>query len=368
MKKLGVWFIILATLFLTGCSLFTPKKGILEVEVVLMDNTPVKELELKLVEGTKEIGTAITDTKGKAQFEAKATKYKIVGSIALINGKKYSIDESVEIVAKKTASKQIKVDKLALLTVTVVDANNNPLQGADIVLKDNTKELATVKADSKGSANFFLESGITYRLNCKYSELTLSEDVTFLAEKSQIEKTLKLDFYVPVNLARGKNYRLNLAPAGDYNDSGGELTDGVYGEKDIFAAPWQGINGFEINFIVVVDLEKSYKTLDFATINALRDSDSGVHIPTKVDLAVSEDGVIWNLVEAKDFTNLIPADPLLAFKYQIDIDKPARFVAYQMPMRYWLFIDEIEVVGNPGSGVNASGDLAAIDLTKIFSM
>lgn len=160
-----------------------------------------------------------------------------------------------------------------------------------------------------------------------------------------------------VNLALGKSYTLETAYP-DYwfgrienshaDDTGGQLTNGVYGgttfsNKEFVGRLRQG------NRVVTIDLAKP-STIQSITLNALQDLPVGINFPEEVKVSVSNNKTAWEdlgtIYNAMSTTAKGSITQKLTLK---SINKVARYVRLEISVETWLFIDEIEVWGTADS-------------------
>lgn len=151
-----------------------------------------------------------------------------------------------------------------------------------------------------------------------------------------------------VNLAKGKEYFSKYEADPKYPDDGTKLTDGRYGYPDYKDTAWIGTT--RKDQIVVVDLKDLYQ-IDKVSINFLRSNDEAVFLPSRVDVAISEDGIKWQSISSITLDNKkMPPGKIITYKHSVEkISKKARFVAFKSISTVWLFMDEIEVLGDSSS-------------------
>lgn len=159
-----------------------------------------------------------------------------------------------------------------------------------------------------------------------------------------------------VNLALGKSYTLETPYPPDAlfgktesshpDDTGRQLTDGQFGgtvfsDSAFVGRLWQGSR------LVTIDLETP-STVEEIYIHALQDNANGIFFPSKVQFALSNDGVKWQYL--KEGASRLPTTEPGPIRQKIGIDgidTVARYVKVEVPVESWLFMDEIEVIGSP---------------------
>ena len=107
----------------------------------------------------------------------------------------------------------------------------------------------------------------------------------------------------PTNLALGKPYTINIEAESRYRDFGNlEATDGKRGLNSIFNAAWQGHAQKEYR-ILVLDLGATYE-IDRVEMGFIQDQPSNVWVPNSLSLAVSDDGINWQVVNEEIYEGL----------------------------------------------------------------
>lgn len=166
----------------------------------------------------------------------------------------------------------------------------------------------------------------------------------------------------PRNLAAGLNYTWSQAPDPDYPDSGGELTDGVYGQLDIDDPAWVGHRVGKTRE-VVFDLGER-KSISRIQAHFLQDwPTSSVLVPLTVSFAVSNDQRSWATLGHRS-TQLLwgggpPRDETYVWDGATDglpRGNPnatmayARYVkvSFAVHTRAWHLLDEVEIHGVDG--------------------
>jgi hypothetical protein len=143
----------------------------------------------------------------------------------------------------------------------------------------------------------------------------------------------------------GRPYTLYPAPASNYPDSGGELTDGVTatGESWVNAAGW-----LYTNPTITVDLGQSYNLAAVYLFvgNSHGNGSFGVARPANISLAVSSDGVNFATIGNLDFS----AFSDIGTKDQVDtgsaaVGATARWVRFAVTAGGpWVMVTELVVV------------------------
>ncbi len=170
------------------------------------------------------------------------------------------------------------------------------------------------------------------------------------------------------NLALNKKYVINYQPEATYPDSGGkELTDGKVGQPSIYDSPWSGHLRNEFR-IFIIDLEAIY-SIDSIKLGALKDNGTGVTLPLWLCYSVSNDGKRWKSIGTLDYDESeLPTKNTVRFLYELEASgTKARYVAVKVNSGVWLFLDEIEVHGDPATRAEATNGipLQEIDFEEI---
>lgn len=161
--------------------------------------------------------------------------------------------------------------------------------------------------------------------------------------------------FIPVNKALGKPVKFVNPYDEHYKAAGdGSLTDGIMGTTAFKDNKWIGYSGKDMN--VVVDMETP-TLVKSVTSSFLADANSGIFLPSMVEIYSSTDGV--NFIKEGEVTNTkgtVRGEPYLQ-KYAIDVkSKTIRYIRIvaktigTIPDGYlfkgttsWLFADEILV-------------------------
>lgn len=355
--------LLLLVVLLSGCSLFAGKPGTVEVALVLADETPIKNIELRLSEEDKVVDKGFTNQEGLVKLSAKAGKYQLEGTVETVSGE-IAINEEVTIEKDKTVNKVITLDNLAILSINVKDKYNQPLAGAEIVLKDKDRKQVTKVQATIDSVEYLLEGG-DYFIDVTKDDATV-QDHDVKVTSGVVKVNINLDTFTTTNVAFGKGYKMLKQAQSSYPDAEGtKLTDGLTGEASIYDTAWVGNLG-EPDYlqVVVVDLGKEYVLFD-TNIVGLKDGPSGVELPVGITVAVSSDGENWTQLDRVAYER--PEENPVVITHSYELNQNARFVAYKIEhYTNWLFVSEIEVIGAVGSDKPVEGDLAAIDLEAIF--
>lgn len=165
------------------------------------------------------------------------------------------------------------------------------------------------------------------------------------------------------NLALYKTYKISVPPESDYPDSGGELTNGIYGTTNFMEASWQGHSG-KVDREVIIDLETP-STIAAIKANFLEVIGSSIFAPDMLRISVSMDGENWSGVAVLDRLPAFGSEAKLvlfhwsAAEHGVPDGAPmgstiyARYVKIHAIVNVWLFMDEIEVWGVAGKQAGA---------------
>ncbi len=164
------------------------------------------------------------------------------------------------------------------------------------------------------------------------------------------------------NLALDKKYVVSYPAEASYPDSGTEMTDGKIGQPSIYDSPWSGHLRNEFRTFII-DLEAIY-SIDSITLGALKDGGTGVTLPLWLCFSVSNDGKRWKSIGTLDYDESeLPTKNVVRFLYELKTSgTKARYVAVKVNAGVWLFVDEIEVHGDPAT---RSEDTNGISLKEI---
>ena len=182
--------------------------------------------------------------------------------------------------------------------------------------------------------------------------LELDKNAEFRAkaflDDGSFSNLLKVDYRK--HLATGKTIVLEEAPAGAYPGAQGALTlvDGIRGRKEYDADHWLGFEGKDC--IAKIDLGKEI-SIDKVTIGTLKANGSWIYLPSKVEVEVSHDDVIYEKVATMDRDEVIKSGSDLVLELT---ENKHRFVRVNVSnfgiipnglpgagQGAWLFIDEI---------------------------
>jgi len=154
-------------------------------------------------------------------------------------------------------------------------------------------------------------------------------------------------FAAPTNLALKKEYIFNIDAHDSYPDDGTKLTDGIYAnvaynDPNMFAHLREDFR------IVIIDLKDVYK-VDKVYANFLNAYDVGCYLPLLYSLAVSQDGKRWKILDYQEYTEEdYPKQGNYVNKFEFKAKgEKARYVALKFNTEIWVFLDEMEVVGDP---------------------
>ncbi|MCQ6559972.1 DUF4855 domain-containing protein [Paenibacillus mendelii] len=162
----------------------------------------------------------------------------------------------------------------------------------------------------------------------------------------------------PANMALHKSYTVSIPANDSYADPNGtKLTDGAYGGTDFSNPAWVGHNA-NIDREIVIDLQEA-KSISAIKANFLSDNGVGITAPELVTFFVSQDGVQWSKVKnvIRPRSNQSVSTALYEWngnrdgfpKHQPNGQMAyARYVKMHTIVDYWMFIDEIEVLGYDG--------------------
>ena len=160
--------------------------------------------------------------------------------------------------------------------------------------------------------------------------------------------------FVKVNKAIGKTVNYNTAYNKQYPASGaGSLTDGQMGTTAFKDGKWIGYNGSDLD--VVLDMQSPLPAKAI-TCNFLADPNSGIFLPSQMNVYTSLDGITYNLAGTVKNTNgSVRGEPYLQ-PFTISVATPLRYIRIlaktigAIPDGYlfkgstsWLFADEILV-------------------------
>ncbi len=151
----------------------------------------------------------------------------------------------------------------------------------------------------------------------------------------------------PTNLALKKEYIFNIDAHTNYPDEGTKLTDGIYANV-AYNDPNMLAHLREDFRIVIIDLKDVYK-IDKVYANFLNSGGVGCYMPLLFSLAVSQDGKRWKILDYQEYTeDDFPkvGDYVNKFEFKTKGEK-ARYVALKFSTEIWVFMDEMEVIGDP---------------------
>jgi len=368
--KFRLWLpLLLVVVLISGCTLFSGEPGKAKVSLKMVDGTPITEAEVRLLSGTKEVAKGSVNTEGIVELPAKAGSYKLEVTVQVI-GDPIQIEESIAIERDKTTTKSVTVENVGVLTLTFKDKHNYETDGGNVTLKDSNKKVLSEKSGVKQEAVYVLKTGAYYIDVQKDGGVVENYEVTVNAGANAV--TIPLPVATIVNVASGQPYRLYKPFEPQYADSGGELTDGQVGTTDYKHEAWVGTLGSQeppiegkLWQILVVDLGEKNEISE-ARLICLRNVDPGIQTPQALTVAVSNDGVEWEVFDRQEYAQ---PDDLTVHTLRYTLEAEARFVAFYIEqVTNWLFLGEVEVDGILGGGQPAEGDLDEIDLLAIFNL
>ncbi len=151
-------------------------------------------------------------------------------------------------------------------------------------------------------------------------------------------------------VSTGKSYQMSPAPASNYPDSGGELTNGgtATGESWVHAAGW-----IHVNPTITLDLGQAYVVtrLELYVGNSFGTGQFGVYRPSQVSVSTSTDGVSFTPVGTLAFS----AISAVGTKEQVDrgevaLSANARWIRFSITAGGpWVMVTEAVVMGGPAS-------------------
>lgn len=361
--------LLLVMVLLAGCTLFGKKEGTAKIAVKLSDGTPILSADVRLVEGSKEITKGTTNAQGIVELSAKPGSYKVEVKIEAVN-QLVTAEDEVAIESTKTTTKDVVVQDLARLDVDFVGKYDVELTVATAVLKDG-KDLEVAKSDVS-KISFLLKPG-TYSIEAS-ADGEKVETFEIAVTAGGNSKKLSLPVAARTNAAKGKMYRMLKLPREEYPDSGGELTDGAIPGNGFRADGWVGTWGQGEGQaqgvwwqVLVVDLGAEQEVIETRLYN-LRSEDVGILTIKGVTVALSSDGVEWEVFDKVDYT-FSGTPEVHTVVYELPEDARGRFVAFFINQSSnWLFLGEIEIDVAVGGEETVEGDVQAIDLTSIFEI
>ncbi|HBL83872.1 MAG: hypothetical protein A2Y17_00155 [Clostridiales bacterium GWF2_38_85] len=156
------------------------------------------------------------------------------------------------------------------------------------------------------------------------------------------------------NIAAGKTYTANPAPASGYPDADNkELTDGLLNTALSYTdAAWSGYLGATNDF--VIDLGAQYTNLGDFAMSAYGGGDAGIFAPQALNIYVSDDGINYTYVagvyheQEASGTGDEAADFYDVFEYNVSAEKlvSGRYVKFSVVKNAthgWTFLGEMEV-------------------------
>ncbi len=157
------------------------------------------------------------------------------------------------------------------------------------------------------------------------------------AETYKVDRTLE-----PVNVALGCDYTSPGATHSN-NDSGKELTDGIYGKADFGDPAWSGYNDTTYSF--VIDLGKTVEGLADFRVSLLGGGLGAIYEPSSIRFDVSENGTDYVSVGEAVYTSQ-GGSTLYKTSMGVSLDEGVngRYVRVTVKCYGWCFMDEIEVI------------------------
>lgn len=168
-------------------------------------------------------------------------------------------------------------------------------------------------------------------------------------------KNLAADLSVTSPGAIGYSY--STAPDNSGADSGGMLTDNIYGTTAFWNGNWVKFNGMSTKDIIF-NLG-DFKSVSAIHANFLKDGPSGIFLPGDYDISVSDDGNRWVSLKSSNVSDTIP-DGISKVGWDgasdkipgASADETMAYIKYVKvsfaQISAWIFIDEIEVLGFDG--------------------
>ncbi|MDD4125410.1 MAG: discoidin domain-containing protein, partial [Eubacteriales bacterium] len=143
------------------------------------------------------------------------------------------------------------------------------------------------------------------------------------------------------NIALGCSY-VGGSPTHSNGDSGGELTDGIYGEADFSDAAWSGYSDTQYEFII--DLGKIIEGIADINVSLLGGGLGAVNEPKSISFAVSADGNLFQSAGEVKYTRQ-SGNTLYKTSMGIELETgaAARYVKVTVDCYGWCFMDEIEI-------------------------
>jgi hypothetical protein len=215
--------------------------------------------------------------------------------------------------------------------------------------------IATTVADAEIRYSLGIEKNA--ERNAVYSQpFLVSKTATLSAGLFAGDKEIaQANMFIPVNKATGKPVTLQTQYAPQYAGSGNStLTDGAMGSSAFKDNRWLGFSGRDV--IATIDMQEQ-SVIHSVAVNFLCDPNSGIFLPPRVSLYISDDGK--NFRPAGTYINSNIArrgEPYLQSFVIGSKKRKARYVRVvtdafgEIPEGYlfkgtmsWIFIDEIMV-------------------------
>ncbi|MBL3657039.1 carbohydrate binding domain-containing protein [Fulvivirga sediminis] len=222
------------------------------------------------------------------------------------------------------------------------------------VKSDNTAEIIMESNSESGKIRFDIDKKPTAKSRVYTRPMIIPESSTVYAALYDGKKQLaSSQLFVPVNKALRKPVSLKNPVHEKYQANGSKsLTDGVMGSTAFKDGRWLGLSGTDL--IATIDMEKLTQVHKLSG-SFLCDPNSGIFLPTKVEVYTSVDGDSFEFIgEQENIFGNVRGEPVV---YQLSVplkDKKVRYVRLvarafgEIPEGYlftgsisWLFADEL---------------------------
>lgn len=188
-KKSWLVALLVFTVMLSGCTLFSPKNGIIYVRVQLEDGTILPGVKVTAT-SEKDSIEAFTNDKGIATITAHAGTYTLSTEMELFDGGKKTIKKEAEVVQGEKTDVDFKIVGLGYYSVEFVDIDTDPLPNLSVTMDFAGKE-TVFTTDKNGKISFSGEAG-TYAYNTEYKDFGVKEGSLELSG-SFCERTVQID-------------------------------------------------------------------------------------------------------------------------------------------------------------------------------
>ncbi|UII28647.1 carbohydrate binding domain-containing protein [Fulvivirga maritima] len=222
------------------------------------------------------------------------------------------------------------------------------------ITPENIAEVTIEGGEEKGKIRFDIDKEPTAKSSIYKRPITIKKSATVYAAIFDGKKEYAASqLFIPVNRALGKPATLKNPAHAQYPANGANsLTDGVMGSTAFKDGKWLGFSGTDM--IATVDL-KELTQINKVSGSFLCDPNSGIFLPTKIEVYTSVDGVNFDFVgEQENLAGNVRGEPVV-HQLSVEIkDQQVRYVrlkakAYgRIPEGYlftgsisWLFADEI---------------------------